>query len=153
MRTMEPPRSQVSVRPPHVAPPAHAARPDVIDVQNLDFHYGPKKALDGITMGIRPNMVTAFIGPSGCGKSTFLRTLNRMNDIIPGARVEGQVRIGGRDIYESFRAYQRSLLKEYTSMADEYSFRVLDARRKVEVIQEELRRTTTSPSGAKKTAV
>ena len=99
MRTMEPPRSQVSVRPPHVAPPAHAARPDVIDVQNLDFHYGPKKALDGITMGIRPNMVTAFIGPSGCGKSTFLRTLNRMNDIIPGARVEGQVRIGGRDIY------------------------------------------------------
>jgi phosphate transport system ATP-binding protein len=71
----------------------------VIDVKNLNFYYGTKKALDGITLGIAPNLVTAFIGPSGCGKSTFLRTLNRMNDIIPGTRVEGTVRIGGRDVY------------------------------------------------------
>ena len=72
---------------------------DQIDVQQLNFYYGDKKALDSITLGIRPNLVTAFIGPSGCGKSTFLRTLNRMNDIIPGTRVEGHVLIGGTDIY------------------------------------------------------
>ena len=72
---------------------------DQIDVQQLNFYYGEKKALDSITIGIRPNLVTAFIGPSGCGKSTFLRTLNRMNDIIPGTRVEGKVLIDGTDIY------------------------------------------------------
>ena len=72
---------------------------DQIDVRQLNFYYGAKKALDSITIGIRPNLVTAFIGPSGCGKSTFLRTLNRMNDIIPGTRVEGQVLIDGTDIY------------------------------------------------------
>ena len=81
------------------SPAADAARPDVIDVRNLHFYYGAKKALENITMGIRPHVVTAFIGPSGCGKSTLLRTLNRMNDIIAGARVEGQVRIDGTDIY------------------------------------------------------
>jgi phosphate transport system ATP-binding protein len=70
-----------------------------IDVRELDFYYGAKKALDQITIGIQPNLVTAFIGPSGCGKSTFLRTLNRMNDIIPGTRVEGQVLIDGQDVY------------------------------------------------------
>jgi ABC-type phosphate/phosphonate transport system ATPase subunit len=72
---------------------------DQIDVHKLDFYYGEKKALDSITIGIRPHLVTAFIGPSGCGKSTFLRTLNRMNDIIPGTRVEGKVLIDGTDIY------------------------------------------------------
>ncbi len=72
---------------------------DQIDVRQLNFYYGAKKALDSITIGIRPNLVTAFIGPSGCGKSTFLRTLNRMNDIIPSTRVEGQVLIDGTDIY------------------------------------------------------
>ena len=78
---------------------AAASRPDVIDVRGLSFFYGAKRALEEITLGIRPNLVTAFIGPSGCGKSTFLRTLNRMNDIIPGTRVEGQVHIDGKDIY------------------------------------------------------
>ena len=73
--------------------------PVQIDVKSLNFYYGAKRALDGIDIGIRPNLVTAFIGPSGCGKSTFLRTLNRMNDIIPGTRVEGEVRIDGHDIY------------------------------------------------------
>src|SRR5262245_14426709 len=70
-----------------------------IDVESLSFFYGPKQALTDITLDIRANVVTAFIGPSGCGKSTFLRTLNRMNDIIAGARVEGRVLLDGQDIY------------------------------------------------------
>jgi phosphate transport system ATP-binding protein len=70
-----------------------------IDVQKLNFYYGAKQALHEITIAIRANQVTAFIGPSGCGKSTFLRTLNRMNDIIPGTRVEGRVRIDDEDVY------------------------------------------------------
>ena len=74
-------------------------RPDAIDVRALNFYYGPKRALENISVAIRPNLVTAFIGPSGCGKSTFLRTLNRMNDIIPGTRVEGEVLIDGRNVY------------------------------------------------------
>jgi phosphate transport system ATP-binding protein len=74
-------------------------RPDAIEVRSLDFYYGPKKALESISLGIRPNIVTAFIGPSGCGKSTFLRTLNRMNDIIPGTRVHGEVLIDGQNVY------------------------------------------------------
>ena len=91
--------------PPPAVQPASTPRaqvaqpPDAIDVRGLSFYYGLKRALEDITIGIRPNVVTAFIGPSGCGKSTFLRTLNRMNDIIPGTRVEGQVRIDGQDIY------------------------------------------------------
>jgi phosphate transport system ATP-binding protein len=70
-----------------------------IDVRNLSFFYGATRALQEITLKIHPNVVTAFIGPSGCGKSTFLRTLNRMNDIIPGTRVEGEALIDGEDIY------------------------------------------------------
>jgi phosphate transport system ATP-binding protein len=70
-----------------------------IDVEHLSFFYGEKRALEDISIKIQPNVVTAFIGPSGCGKSTFIRTLNRMNDIIPGARVEGRVCIDGHDIY------------------------------------------------------
>ena len=70
-----------------------------VDVHDLSFFYGAKRALESITLQIAPHLVTAFIGPSGCGKSTFLRTLNRMNDIIPATRVEGRVLIDGRDIY------------------------------------------------------
>ena len=70
-----------------------------VDVRGLNFYYGPKRALDGISLGIETNRVTAFIGPSGCGKSTFLRTLNRMNDIIPETRVEGVVELDGQSIY------------------------------------------------------
>ncbi len=73
--------------------------PIKIDVHDLSFYYGTKRALDDITIQIRQNLVTAFIGPSGCGKSTFLRTLNRMNDIIPATRVEGSVTIDGKSIY------------------------------------------------------
>jgi len=75
---------------------AHAKK---IFVQKLDMFYGAKRALHGIDMEIKEKAVTALIGPSGCGKSTFLRTLNRMNDTIPGARVEGSVLIDGIDIY------------------------------------------------------
>ncbi|HEY8550791.1 MAG TPA: phosphate ABC transporter ATP-binding protein PstB [Vicinamibacterales bacterium] len=87
----------ISARPP-VGEEAPAA-PLKIDVSSLNFYYGQKRALHDITIQIRANLVTAFIGPSGCGKSTFLRTLNRMNDIIPGTRVEGSVRIDGVDVY------------------------------------------------------
>ncbi len=70
-----------------------------ISVSNLNFFYGDTQALQDISVDIGAHVVTAFIGPSGCGKSTFLRTLNRMNDIIPGARVEGTTLIDGADIY------------------------------------------------------
>jgi phosphate transport system ATP-binding protein len=70
-----------------------------IDVTNLDFYYGPRRVLEKIGLKVRPNEVTALIGPSGCGKSTFLRSINRMNDIVPGARVDGSICIDGKDIY------------------------------------------------------
>ena len=76
-------------------------RPVAIDVRGLRFYYGPKLALDDINIQLRRNLVTAFIGPSGCGKSTFLRTLNRMNDIIPGTRATGTILIEGRDAYDA----------------------------------------------------
>ena len=62
-----------------------------IDVYDLDIYYGDFKAVEGVNMTIKARSVTAFIGPSGCGKSTFLRSLNRMHEVIPGARVEGKV--------------------------------------------------------------
>lgn len=76
-----------------------AAPSSKISVRNLNFYYGRTQALHQISLEIQERIVTAFIGPSGCGKSTFLRTLNRMNDVIPGTRVEGEVLIDGRDIY------------------------------------------------------
>jgi len=81
--------------------PAALNQPVKIAVEQLNFYYGEKRALDGIDIEIRSNIVTAFIGPSGCGKSTFLRTLNRMNDIIPATRVEGKVLIDGESIYDA----------------------------------------------------
>jgi len=90
---------------PLLAPAAHPARATEaaakIDVRRLNFYYGNRRVLEQITIQVRPNEVTALIGPSGCGKSTFLRTLNRMNDIVPGSRVEGTVTIDGQDIYAS----------------------------------------------------
>jgi len=70
-----------------------------IEVENLDFYYGDKPALSDISMVTRDRQITALIGPSGCGKSTFLRCLNRMNDTIPGTRLEGRVLLDGQDIY------------------------------------------------------
>ena len=76
-----------------------ASAPTKISVSNLNFFYGRTQALNDITVDVPERMVMAFIGPSGCGKTTFLRTLNRMNDVIPGTRVEGNVLIDGQDIY------------------------------------------------------
>ncbi len=74
-------------------------RPTKIAVDNLNFYYGRTQALQNISLNIPEQAVMAFIGPSGCGKTTFLRTLNRMNDVVPGTRVEGSVLIDGQDIY------------------------------------------------------
>ena len=70
-----------------------------IEVENLNVYYGDFLAVEGVSMDIEPRAVTAFIGPSGCGKSTFLRTLNRMHEVIPGAHVEGKVLVDGDDLY------------------------------------------------------
>ena len=72
-----------------------------IDTEDLDVYYGDFLAVEGVSMTIAPRSVTALIGPSGCGKSTFLRTLNRMHEVIPGARVDGSVKINGEDLYGS----------------------------------------------------
>jgi phosphate transport system ATP-binding protein len=77
-----------------------AAAAAKIAVRNLDFYYGKSQALHQVSLDIPERIVMAFIGPSGCGKSTFLRTLNRMNDVIPGTRVTGEVSIDGQDIYQ-----------------------------------------------------
>jgi phosphate transport system ATP-binding protein len=69
-----------------------------IQVRNLDFYYGQVRALKNVTIDCYDRKVTAIIGPSGCGKSTFIRTLNRMNDVIAGTRVEGKILLDGRDI-------------------------------------------------------
>jgi len=70
-----------------------------IEVNDLNVYYGDFLAVEGVSIDIKPNTVTAFIGPSGCGKSTFLRTLNRMHEVIPRARVEGEVLIDGKNLY------------------------------------------------------
>jgi phosphate transport system ATP-binding protein len=72
-----------------------------IQARGVSVFYGDKLAIDDVSIDIETQYVTAFIGPSGCGKSTFLRTLNRMNDTIPSARVEGEIRLDGQDIYRS----------------------------------------------------
>jgi phosphate transport system ATP-binding protein len=95
-RVIAPPTSMAH----HAADPAAAAAPaPKIDVTGVDFFYGANQVLHGVSLKIQANQVTAFIGPSGCGKSTFLRALNRMNDIIPGARATGTVLVDGQDIY------------------------------------------------------
>ena len=70
-----------------------------IDISDLSIYYGSFRAVEDVTMTIQPRTVTALIGPSGCGKSTFLRSLNRMHEVIPGARVEGKVVVDGQDLY------------------------------------------------------
>ncbi|MBS1516210.1 MAG: phosphate ABC transporter ATP-binding protein [Bacteroidetes bacterium] len=74
-------------------------KPIKIHVENLDLFYGNVQALKKISLGLEPNKVTALMGPSGCGKSTFLRTLNRMNDLIDSCRIEGTIEIDGENIY------------------------------------------------------
>ena len=71
-----------------------------VKVENLNLYYGENHALKDVSMDIQENAVTAFIGPSGCGKSTFLKTLNRMNDLVDGVRIDGKVLLDGEDIYD-----------------------------------------------------
>ncbi len=70
-----------------------------IDVNNVNIYYGKFKAVEDVSMTVEPRSVTAFIGPSGCGKSTVLRTLNRMHEVIPGGRVEGEIALDGKNLY------------------------------------------------------
>ena len=72
-----------------------------ITVDDLDIYYGDFLAVEGVSMTVKARSVTAFIGPSGCGKSTFLRSLNRMHEVIPGARVEGKVMVDGQSLYDA----------------------------------------------------
>ena len=96
-------REAVPTHAPEVTAREEPAGPHevVFRAENLDFHYGKFKALEGVTMDILRNEITAIIGPSGCGKSTFLRCLNRMNDLIPGTRVDGTLLFHGQDLYSS----------------------------------------------------
>jgi phosphate transport system ATP-binding protein len=81
----------------HAAPHAHAKRAK-LELRGLDFFYGASKALKNISLRLEPHTVTAFIGPSGCGKSTLLRVMNRMYDLYPGQRAEGEVLLDGENI-------------------------------------------------------
>ncbi len=105
------PRLRIQERPVAPAPPfarpaaatssgrTEIGRAPVFDIKDMSVHYGAKRALDWTTMKIERNLVTAVIGPSGCGKSTFIRSLNRMNDSIPGFALGGQVLYHGHDVY------------------------------------------------------
>jgi phosphate transport system ATP-binding protein len=100
----QPPPVAISVAAPR--PSDGRARPRLelapkMTLDGLTVHYGPKLAVRDVTLTVNTNAVTSFIGPSGCGKSTILRSLDRMNDLIPGARVSGQVTLDGEDIYGS----------------------------------------------------
>ena len=74
------------------------------EINNLNLHYGDFHALKNINMNIEKNQITAFIGPSGCGKSTFLKTLNRMNDLVDGVKIDGNVYLDGKDIFADMDA-------------------------------------------------
>lgn len=78
-----------------------AQRPGAIAARNFSFWYGAKQALHDIDVVIQPRSITALIGPSGCGKSTFLRSINRLNELIPGVRHEGRIELDGEDVYDS----------------------------------------------------
>jgi phosphate transport system ATP-binding protein len=106
--TQEDPMTQadtmVNVAPIEIAqrrerPQSQTLRETVFDIQNLSVSYGKTPAIKDVSLEIYRNMVTAIIGPSGCGKSTFIRTLNRMNDLVPSAKVDGEVLYHGVDLY------------------------------------------------------
>lgn len=86
----------------------------VISVKNLDLYYGETQALKNVSMDIRKNAITAFIGPSGCGKSTFLKTLNRMNDLVENVKINGKVLLDGNDIYD--KSVDTTLLRKNVGM-------------------------------------
>ena len=89
----------IEIAQPREAPLSASGREAVFETRDLTVSYGKSRAVAGVDLSIYRNLVTAIIGPSGCGKSTFLRSLNRMNDLIPSARVEGQALYHGQDIY------------------------------------------------------
>ena len=89
--------SNVNLQASSPTQPAGAAK-DKIVIRSLDFYYGASKALKNVTLSLREGAVTAFIGPSGCGKSTLLRVLNRMYDLYPNQRAEGEVLLDGENI-------------------------------------------------------
>src|SRR5678816_4168830 len=89
-------RAEKPTEPP---PTAETAPRLTFEVKNLSLWYGEKRAISNVTLDIASNAVTAVIGPSGCGKSTFIRCLNRMHEVVPGARVAGSVRVEGTDVY------------------------------------------------------
>src|SRR4051812_46079095 len=101
METQMEPRSPISL--PTDFPPLPAARPPEptvkFSVRDVDFYYGRKQALKKVRIDVHEREITALIGPSGCGKSTFLRTLNRMNELLPDTRLTGAVELDGVDIY------------------------------------------------------
>jgi phosphate transport system ATP-binding protein len=95
----------VKVRPPALAPaasrpPAEAATSGRIQIKGLNVYYGAFRAVRDVSLTVQPHAITAIIGPSGCGKSTFLRTLNRMHELTPTARLEGSIQLDGEDIYD-----------------------------------------------------
>ena len=85
-----------------------------ISIKNMDLFYGDFQALKNININMETNEITAFIGPSGCGKSTFLRTLNRMNDLVEGCRITGEILLDGHDIYAS--SFDVNLLRKRVGM-------------------------------------
>ena len=91
------PRTTVSSRPPHTAPAGRGA--PAVDVRDFSFAYGSRPVLRNLRFGVERNSVTAIIGPSGCGKSTFLRSINRLNDLIPGIRHEGDILVEGTSVF------------------------------------------------------
>ena len=103
MSTQSDARTMYSTENNSVTPPRGGTSNKVkMEIEHLDFWYGSNQALIDVSMSVEENRVTALIGPSGCGKSTFLRTLNRMNETIPGTRMSGTVLLDGRDIYREF---------------------------------------------------
>ncbi|HEX8454218.1 MAG TPA: phosphate ABC transporter ATP-binding protein PstB [Longimicrobium sp.] len=92
---------QIATAAPRTAPaaPANATVPLAVEARDFSFWYGGNRALNGITLEVPERQVTALIGPSGCGKSTFLRSINRMNDLIPGVRHDGEILIRGESVY------------------------------------------------------
>src|SRR6059058_2247719 len=101
---MQEPATTIQVSPVEIAqqrsePGRVLQRETVFALEDVSVWYGKSRALGGVTFDVYRNLVTAIIGPSGCGKSTFIRCLNRMNDLVPGARIEGRVLYHGKDLY------------------------------------------------------
>jgi len=108
MNTVTDDKERATLIPQPTTPARHTETPTTptrikMSVRDVNFFYGDKPALHQVSIDIPVNRVTALIGPSGCGKSTFLRTLNRMNDTIPGTRMTGTVKLDGVDVYQSIK--------------------------------------------------